>query len=182
MSLGCSAQEVVLNLGCGSGFQNKFLNIKNLIGIDNNIWRLKAASSYYQHQPFICSDALALPIKNQSVDRIVTCDFIEHVKNLEQLYSEIYRVLKPSGSCVISFPAEGGFAYGLGRRFTTKKHYEKTLNVDYMKLIRQEHLHTARELLSSIRQCFHIFSLKYVPFRIPSINLNACIIATCRLK
>jgi ubiquinone/menaquinone biosynthesis C-methylase UbiE len=179
---GCSDREVILNLGCGTGFQNTFLTLRNLIGIDNDIWRLRVAASRFPHQSFIGCDALALPIKDRSVDRLITCDFIEHVERLPLLYAEIYRVLKPSGICIISFPAEGGFAYSLGRRLTTKRYYEGALKIDYMKLVKQEHLHDARQILSSLKQHFELVSLKYIPFLIPSIDLNACIIATCKLK
>jgi ubiquinone/menaquinone biosynthesis C-methylase UbiE len=179
---GCRPRDIILNLGCGTGFQNTFLPHRSLIGIDNNIWRLRVARTRFPLQSFICCDALNLPIRDGSVDRLISCDFIEHIGELSRLYSEMYRVLKPTGTCVISFPAEGGFAHSLGRRLTTRKYYEGVLNIDYMKLVKQEHRHNARQILSSLKQNFELVSLKYIPFLIPSIDLNACLIATCKLK
>ena len=46
-----------------------------------------------------------LPFNNDSYDLVLALDLLEHVPNDEQILQEMYRVLKPGGTAVITVPA-----------------------------------------------------------------------------
>src|SRR3990170_2315071 len=48
------------------------------------------------------ADAIDLPFKNNSFDRIIASEIIEHIKGDEKAVSEIYRTLKPGGVVIAS--------------------------------------------------------------------------------
>lgn len=48
---------------------------------------------------FHAVDACHLPFQNESFDIIYGCAFIHHIENLDRLFSEIKRCLKPGGKC-----------------------------------------------------------------------------------
>lgn len=54
--------------------------------------------------PVLQADARSLPFKNNTFDLVVCLDVLEHIVEEEQVVSEIYRVLKPSGKFIISVP------------------------------------------------------------------------------
>ena len=45
-----------------------------------------------------------LPFEDQYFDCVVCFEVLEHVFNLDELLSEIYRVLKPNGMILVSIP------------------------------------------------------------------------------
>ncbi len=58
------------------------------------------------------ADAISLPFPNNSFDRIISTDVLEHIPDNEQAVKEIHRVLKPKGQAfiVIADPSEGRFS------------------------------------------------------------------------
>lgn len=62
-------------------------------------------SSVYPTVNGIVGDIQKLPIAPNSLEAVVSADVIEHVPNPHQALSEIYRVLKPSGSAVVVVPS-----------------------------------------------------------------------------
>ena len=81
----------VLEIGCGSGELSNHL--KNYIGID-----ISPKTSR-----FIIGDAQKLPIKDNSADLILLLDLLEHTDD-KLVMEEVYRVLKPNGSVIITVP------------------------------------------------------------------------------
>lgn len=45
-----------------------------------------------------------LPFEDNSVDKVYTCQVLEHIKNFTELMIEIYRVLKPGGELEAKVP------------------------------------------------------------------------------
>lgn len=56
------------------------------------------------YNPDIIGDIHNLPLANNSVDAIVCLAVLEHVENPFKAMTEIYRVLKPGGFCLITIP------------------------------------------------------------------------------
>jgi SAM-dependent methyltransferase len=54
--------------------------------------------------PHIYGDVHFLPFSNNSVDCILCCEVLEHIKDPRQCCNEIWRVLKPGGVAFISAP------------------------------------------------------------------------------
>ena len=72
-------------------------------------------------------------------------------------------------------PCEGGRLYSLGRRFTTKRMFEKRYKTPYEWMIRQEHCNTAREVLAELDRHFRVRTRRFFPLRVPAVDLNLVI-------
>ncbi|MFN6992331.1 MAG: methyltransferase domain-containing protein, partial [Fervidobacterium sp.] len=46
----------------------------------------------------------SFPLKNESFDTVVSMDVIEHLYDVDNFLSEIYRILKNGGKAIISTP------------------------------------------------------------------------------
>jgi malonyl-CoA O-methyltransferase len=105
-----------IDLGCGTGYftpeLSVKLNIKQLVGIDLSEGMVAYA---YEHRSAGCNspivwavgDAENLPIPNNSVDIIFTSLAIQWCSDYQDLFAELYRVLKPGGIVAFSTLLEG---------------------------------------------------------------------------
>lgn len=78
-----------LNLGAGNTKLDGFISV-----------------DLYDQEADVRADITELPFDSESVDKIVAYQVIEHIpynKN-EQLFSEMYRVLKPGGTAILETP------------------------------------------------------------------------------
>lgn len=91
---------VNLDIGCFEGGLSKFLTKckRKVIAID-----IKMAKK--PKFPFVLADARNLPFKESSFDQIFCLDVLEHIKNDYAVAKEIDRVLKISGTLIITTPS-----------------------------------------------------------------------------
>lgn len=84
----------LLEVGVGDqGFANLYKNkVGRYIGLD-----VMDYSKYYEDIDFIVYDGLEIPIKNNSVDVVVSHSVLEHVSDIAKVMAEINRVLKVRG-------------------------------------------------------------------------------------
>ena len=78
-----------LNLGCGDNLLDGYINVDK-----------------YDKAADIQADITDLPFEDNSVDKVVAYQVIEHVPyNLnDKLFAEIFRVLKPGGTAILETP------------------------------------------------------------------------------
>ena len=117
----------VLDVACGSGYGSNYLALdktRTVIGLDLLDENILHAKSRYSGagRYFLRGDAMNLPFPNNFFDTIVSLETIEHLPRYLQFLSECNRVLKNSGSFVISTPTSL-FSYG----------QEKPLHVHHVK-------------------------------------------------
>jgi SAM-dependent methyltransferase len=104
--------ETVLDLGCGAGF-DCFLAAKKVgssgkvIGVDITPEMIeKAQKSAKKHSiknvEFRLGDMENLPVKDDSIDVVISNCVINLVPDKKKVFEEIYRVLKKSGRMIIS--------------------------------------------------------------------------------
>jgi phosphatidylethanolamine/phosphatidyl-N-methylethanolamine N-methyltransferase len=113
-----------------------------------------------------------LPWEDDSFDRVLAIHVLEHLYNLPVALDEIARVLRPDGIFCVVIPCEGGRLYSLGRRFTTKRIFEKRYHTPYEWMIGQEHCNTAREVLDELNRRFQVRGQQFFPLRVPAVDLN----------
>ena len=83
-----------LDIGAGKApYRSFFKNVKKYIRLDK-----------FDHngKPDIVADATKIPLKNNSVDSVVCFQLLEHLPNPEKAINEIYRILKPKGTCLLT--------------------------------------------------------------------------------
>lgn len=78
-----------LNLGCGDNLLEGYTNV-----------------DLYDEKADVRADITELPFSNDSADRIVAYQVIEHLpyNKTQQFFEEIYRVLKSAGEAIIETP------------------------------------------------------------------------------
>jgi ubiquinone/menaquinone biosynthesis C-methylase UbiE len=116
-TMGLSAGDRVLDLGCGEGRHVISLACEpgiEAVGIDLGFGDLSTAKSRMQdcaefrhpESQFLISQAngLALPFADASFDHVICSEVLEHIPNWEGVLAEIMRVLKPAGTFAVSVP------------------------------------------------------------------------------
>ena len=103
--------DEVLDLGCGDGYYLYFLSnlpLKlKLIGFDHDPIVLANARKNLSSKKIklIRGDIFKLPFKDNSVQKIIMTEVLEHVEDDKRALQEIFRVLKPKGVLVITVPS-----------------------------------------------------------------------------
>lgn len=107
-----SKNDIVLDLGCGNG-QNAIKTAKLakvVIGVDINQDLLNLAKKSAQLEKVSnikCERANLegnLRFKDESFEKLIFLDVLEHLKNRNQILKEIKRVLKPRGLLILGVP------------------------------------------------------------------------------
>lgn len=110
----------VLDFACGSGYGTHIIaknckdKIEQIVGIDNDEDVIQYAKSTYYHpkSEFILGDVTepSLPDKlDRTFDFILSFETIEHVAEEKQFLENIYHLLNPGGTLILSTP------FGKGR-------------------------------------------------------------------
>jgi len=176
----------ILDVGCGKNpyvFHKLFSNYIG-IDIDNNI--LKEVSQSLPNASLICASGTHAPFKDNSFTLIICTEVLEHLKNPEEMISEISRISTLEGKGVISIPSLSlpqiiilWFAYKTQRisrkpyqspdhvreyaRFKVAPQFEETSNL--FKLFRRHGLEivdvkTAQQLYTKPKIIYNIFLSK----------------------
>lgn len=101
--------KVVLDIACGEGYGSLILgrNAKKVYGVDISDESISHAKKNYSSEniDFLIGDAAKIPLKDNSVDVVVSFETIEHHDKHHEMLSEIKRVLKHNeGILIISSP------------------------------------------------------------------------------
>lgn len=106
-----------LNLGTGEGDYDRMIAsyCRELTGCDVNAEDLahaRALNAGVMNLQYEVNNALELSYPDQHFDLIVSCEVIEHVGKPAQMIREMYRVMKPGGVAIMTFPSrEFPFTY-----------------------------------------------------------------------
>ena len=92
---------LVLDIGCGSGTQKKFLGPGcSYFGLDLPFTSI----NWYQTIPDVYGTAEMLPLKDSVISTILLLDVLEHIKTPKKCLEELHRVLSPGGILLIKIP------------------------------------------------------------------------------
>lgn len=103
--------DKVLDAGCGEGFYVMLLDQLygcQVVGLDNDPGILERAKKWVGEKEgikFIVGDVTKLLFANESFDKVILSEVLEHIPGDRQALSEIYRVLKPGGVLGITVPS-----------------------------------------------------------------------------
>lgn len=102
-------EEIILDIGSGGGINalSLFEEGFKVVGMDISNEGIKKAmkrSKILNGPPFILADSRYLPFKENSFDKILCLEVLEHVKEDKKAAGEIVNVLKVGGRTCISTP------------------------------------------------------------------------------
>lgn len=102
--------DLVLDVGCGVGGPARqistFTNCK-IIGLNNNDYQIEKAKYYAKKfdlqdkLDFVKGDFMNMEFKPATFDKVYAIEATCHAPDLKQVYSEIYKVLKPGGTFAV---------------------------------------------------------------------------------
>lgn len=102
----------IIDFGCGNGLiiqEMKKINPQaEYIGLDVSETALKSAAAILPECKFYkIEDGEKLSIGNNAIDLVFSSEVIEHIYDVENAISEIYRILKPGGKLLLTTPYHG---------------------------------------------------------------------------
>ena len=113
--LGNIREKRVLDLGCNVGIIANLLVEKGaeVTGVDISAPTLNLGHNFHQRVTFIRADAQNLPFKENSFDRVICIEVLEHVPKPQHLIDRALQVLKPGGSFIAIVPNDDSLLFKL---------------------------------------------------------------------
>ena len=99
----CSTEFIngkLLDFGCGSKPYKSLFKVKEYIGLDTH----NSGHSHKNENIDFLYDGKKIPFKDSSFDYIFSSEVLEHVFNINEIMSELNRVLKIDGKMLITLP------------------------------------------------------------------------------
>lgn len=115
-------------------------------------------------------------------DRAIAIHVLEHLPNLPAAIKEVYRLInKQKGIFSVVIPCEGGLAYGIARRISAQRIFEKKYKQSYKWFIEREHINLATEILEELHPYFEVVQKRHFPLPfLPIQTLNLVIGVTLK--
>lgn len=121
-----------------------------------------------------CQQRLDFP--DGHFDRVLAIHVLEHLPNLPAAVREVHRVCrKPGGVLSVVIPCEGSAAYGLARRISAQRIFEKRYRQSYRWFVEREHINVPREILDELEPLFTVSHRRFFPLPVPYEFCNLCI-------
>jgi SAM-dependent methyltransferase len=103
----CDKNSAIIDIGCGEGsglMLAKHLGFSNLTGLEVSIEQLISTKKKLGNgvNYIYAGTDIKYPVKNNSVDIVLSLSVIEHTINQETFVKEIQRIVKPGGIVIIS--------------------------------------------------------------------------------
>jgi SAM-dependent methyltransferase len=97
-------ESVILDAGCGrEASVLRKLNVSTRLAVGVDLCELPAMEPH-SNVKLIRGDVVDLGLKSKSVDIVASRSVLEHIKEPEFVYREVYRVLKPGGHFIFLTP------------------------------------------------------------------------------
>jgi SAM-dependent methyltransferase len=137
---------------------------------------VRALAERYPDVQAIQGDCQArLDFDDGHFDRILAIHVLEHLPNLPAAIAELRRLCAPGGRFYVLIPCDPGWAYGLARRISAQRIFERRYRQSYRWFYRREHINAPQEIIAELERAFEIVDRTFFPLRVPAIDLNLCI-------
>jgi SAM-dependent methyltransferase len=135
--------ERVLDVACGAGFGLSMLQAAGAraLGVDYDGQLLAHLPTHADGRALLQADATRLPLRTASVDRVVSFETIEHVRDAAALVAELRRVLKPGGQLILSTPNR---AFGPPERHTANPFHVREFTAAELRALLAAHFETVQ--------------------------------------
>jgi glycosyltransferase involved in cell wall biosynthesis/ubiquinone/menaquinone biosynthesis C-methylase UbiE len=99
--------DSVFDCGCGMGFflmaMGKLRSLR-LVGLDGDLERLHWAKREHVPASLLKGDIFDVPVADESFDKVLFTEVLEHLSDDRRGLCELYRILKPGGILALSVP------------------------------------------------------------------------------
>jgi phosphatidylethanolamine/phosphatidyl-N-methylethanolamine N-methyltransferase len=126
-------------------------------------------------------DVAALPYVSASFDRVIATCLLHHVNSPFRAAQEMRRVTKGGGVITIFLPTDPGLAYRVGKAATSGRAARRQGLSDVHRLLGAlDHKNHFTSIREQLRHVFRVddVSVDWLPWRVPSLNLNAFAVFT----
>jgi SAM-dependent methyltransferase len=114
-------------------------------------------------------------------DRIIAIHVLEHLPDLPAAVKELHRLCNlENGLLQVVIPCEGSMAYGLARRISAQRIFEKRYKQSYQWFISREHINLPNEIIEELSPYFSISRKSYFPLLVPALACNLFVAFTAR--
>jgi SAM-dependent methyltransferase len=121
-----------------------------------------------------CQQRLAFP--DGYFDRVLAIHVLEHLPDLPAAVAEAYRLCnRQRGVFSVVIPCEGSLAYGLARRVSAQRIFEKRYHMSYKWFIEREHINRPHEVLEVLGDYFTVRHRRFYPLPVSLLFCNLCI-------
>jgi SAM-dependent methyltransferase len=102
--------DKILDAGTGMGLYSLYATIKGFetMGVDIDQDRVENAGQLAKKlglpTVFQKADLTSLPFAGESFDHVICCEVLEHIKDDQKALGEIARIVKPTGTVVLTVP------------------------------------------------------------------------------
>lgn len=129
--------DVVLDVGCGEGTLSLAIgkSVQKVVGVDTmsesiDNAKFKAKEVPYINAEFHCQKIEKLGFAEQSFDKVFSFSVIEHIPNYQEVFEEIFHILKEGGELIISVDSFTHFDRKLRdihqEKFDVQKYFSKS--------------------------------------------------------
>lgn len=127
----------VLDIACGEGYGSNLISkyANQVYGVDIDSTTIDLAEKKYKKDNllFKTGSTDAIPLKENSIDVVISFETIEHHDKHEKMFDEIKRVLKKDGILIISTPDKK--YYSDTRNFKNQFHVKELYRFEFLNLI-----------------------------------------------
>jgi len=97
--------QPTLDLGCGDGhFAARTFKKKIDFGIDPSEKVLRSKYNRAAYETVLCCEGNRIPFLSNSFSTVISNSVLEHIKDVDSVIEEIFRILKPGGIVLLTVP------------------------------------------------------------------------------
>jgi len=137
IACGLADGKDVLDIASGEGYGSALLSrtARSVTGVEIDRVAVEHANHKYGGEKlrFLCGSCTAIPVRDSSVDLVVSFETIEHIEGQEKFMEEIVRILRPDGIALISSPDRA--EYGRLRAEPNPFHVRELSHEEFEKLL-----------------------------------------------